>query len=205
MKVYGTYPSHFTRKVRIVLQELRIPYEFSILTNLMAVGEEHFANNPLHQLPILEDGTRKLVESDLICEYLLEKYGHGEMSVYPEGDIVEHKQRLAIMNGGMDSGVKIIRGQRNGISNEYPFFQQERAALRSALRWLDMDLGNKLFYGPQKTLSLLELNLFCFLEWALFREMVETFDPYPNLKNFLAPHKNRPSFVRTHPSITEGI
>ena len=205
MKVYGTYPSHFTRKVRIVLQELQVPYEFSILTNLMAVGEEHFANNPLHQLPILVDGTRKLVESDLICEYLIEKYGREQMSIYPEGDIIAHKQRLAIMNGGMDSGVKIIRGQRNGISADYPFFQQERGALQASLRWLDADLGNKKFYGPIEQLSLLELNLFCFIEWALFREMINTLEPYSNLQSFYQFHKNRPSFVRTHPSISEGI
>lgn len=205
MKVYGTYPSHFTRKVRIVLQELQIPYEFSVLTDLMAVQPKQFANNPLLQLPTLEDGTRTLIESDLICEYLIEKYGRGQLRVYPEGDIVEHKQRLAIMNGGMDSGVKIIRGQRNGISPDYPFFQQEQAALVASLAWLEKDLGQQKFYGKSNELSLLELNLFCFLEWALFRKMVPSLEQYPNLLAFLRYHEKRPSFVKTHPSITEGL
>ncbi len=74
MKLYGTYPSHFTRKVRIVLAELGIPHEFEVLASLMLTGPEHFAQNPLHQLPILVDGEKNIIESDIICEYLLEKY-----------------------------------------------------------------------------------------------------------------------------------
>jgi glutathione S-transferase len=205
MKVFGTYPSHFTRKVRIVLQELGISYEFLPLKNLMATGPEHFANNPLHQLPTIIAGDKTLIDSDLICEYLIEKYGNGRLCVYPEGDIVAHKQRLAIINGGMDAGVKIIRAQRNEIPLTYPFFQQEKASLVASLDWLEKDLGSNNFYGSKEILSLLELNLFCFLEWAVFRAMIPSLEIYPNLQRFEKFHKNRASFQKTHPSISEGI
>jgi glutathione S-transferase len=201
MKLYGTLPSHFTRKVRVVLQELAIPFEFVALESLMSTEVANFAQNPLLQLPILEDGSLNLIESDDICEYLFQTYGHQnpEISFLPSGDLFMHKKRLAIMNGGMAAGVKLIRAKRSGVSWDYPFFQQEITALKSSLAWLDKDLGNRYFYGDEK-LSLLEITLMCFAEWAVFREMIPSLAPYPNLVRFVNFHGKRASFAGTHPA-----
>jgi len=201
MKLFGTPPSHFTRKVRVILQELSLPFEFIVLDRLLETGEEKFAYNPLHQFPVMEDGGRRLIESDLICEYLLERYGRGNgaVSLFPGGDIFDHKQRLAIMNGAMASGVKLIRAKRSGISWEYPFFEQEKASLTASLQWLENDLGGKLRYGEQG-IGLLDISLMSLAEWAVFREFAPSLEKYPSLSRFVEAHKNRPSFASTHPS-----
>lgn len=204
MKLFGTAPSHFTRKVRVVLQELALPCEMVPIENLMDLGPEHFGQNPLHQIPVLEDGARRLIESDLICEYLLEKHGKPSSPVVflPRGDRFEQLTRLAVMNGGMASGVKIMRARRSAIPQfeRFAFFQQDQASIEAALRWLEKDLGQKIFYDSGVQLSLLDVTLMCFADWVLFREMVPNLNPYPNIARFVAAHRERPSFVRTHPA-----
>jgi glutathione S-transferase len=202
MKLYGTYPSHFTRKVRVLLMELGIPFEFLQLTKLMDTGAENFANNPLHQLPVLEDGDRSIIESDLICEYLLNKSPVERVTFFPEGDRWEHAKRLAIINGAMASGVKLIRGKRSEIPElmSYPFFQQERAAFAAAFAWIEADLGDRLRYSDDQKLSVLDISLVCLAEWAVFREFVPDLKEYPGIQRFVEANKNIPSFASTHPA-----
>jgi glutathione S-transferase len=205
MKLYGTPPSHFTRKVRVLLKELGIPFEFISFRDLMAVGSDHFANNPLHKFPILEDQGARYIESDLICEYLLMRYGRGlPLTLLPdEGDPFVHRQRLAIMNGGMAAGVTILRARRSGVKDleNFAFFRQEEASLRESLAWINEDFGQREAYGNYGRLSLLDITLICFVEWAVFREFLPNLNDYPNLARFAAKLKDRPSFAETHPSI----
>ena len=204
MKLYGTYPSHFTRKVRILLQELQIPYEFIVITALMDVGAEKFAGNPLHQFPVLEDGAKKLIESDIICEYLIENYGKNSAikTFLPnEENKYADLKRLAIINGVMSSGVKLIRGKRSEIANleQYPFFRQEKAAALAGLEWLNKDLGHCDSYYLGR-LTMLDISLQCLCEWVVFREIIPNLALYPNLNYFVEQNKNRASFALTHPS-----
>jgi glutathione S-transferase len=77
------------------------------------------------------------------------------------------------MNGGMSAGVKIIRAMRSGIPEfeKYVFFRQEREAIRESLQWLEKDLANRTSYYPNR-LTMLDITLMCYLEWALFRGMI---------------------------------
>jgi glutathione S-transferase len=204
MKLYGTPASPFTRKVRVVLQELGLPVNFIILERLLDTGAQHFAHNPLHQLPIFEDGEKRFIESDLICDYLLSTYRKADSKVtfLPEGgDRFADLQRLAIMNGGMALGAQIMHGKRSQIPDfdSFPFFQQRRAGLKESLRWLNEDLGNRNFYGSG--LSMLEITLVSYLDWALFREMVPSLEAFPNLVRLAAHWRNHPSFTKTHPEM----
>jgi len=118
----------------------------------------------------------------------------------PAGDEFEHRKRLAIMNGGMAAGVKLIRAKRSGIHWDYPFFQQEKASLAASLDWLERDLGEHNFYGSDERLSLLEITLVSFADWAIFREMIPSLSPFPNISRLASFHNSRQSFASTHPS-----
>jgi glutathione S-transferase len=207
MRLYGTPPSHFTRKVRVLLQELRVPYEFVSIPDLFAVGQQHFGQNPLQRFPVLEhDGTR-LIESDLICEYLIDRFGAGTgfASYYPEPkNRVRDGQSIAVMNGTMDAGVNLLRGKRSGIEpwEKYPFFRQELAAIGEGLAWLEKDLGARDSYYPGR-LTMPDVTLMCALEWLAFREFWTDHSKHPNLARFVAAHGGRPSFQSTHPLVTE--
>ncbi len=74
MKLYGFMRSPFTRKVRIVLSEKRIPYDW------IEYGDRHrdphyAIMNPYKTIPILElDSGTYLYESTVINEYLEDAY-----------------------------------------------------------------------------------------------------------------------------------
>jgi glutathione S-transferase len=201
MKLYGTPPSHFTRKARVLLLELGNHFQFIAPATLMETGVEKFAGNPLHQVPVLEDNGRMIIESDLICEYLLKTYGSNrqDLALYPQADEIGQKMRLAIMNGAMASGVKLIRAKRSGISWDYPFFLQEQASIAASLDWLDQDLGGKTSYEEGK-LTLLDIALMSLAQWAIFREMIPSLEAYPAIQRFVEANRDRPSFAQTHPA-----
>ncbi|HEY8278843.1 MAG TPA: glutathione S-transferase family protein [Bdellovibrionota bacterium] len=207
MRLYGTPPSHFTRKVRIVLQELGLPYEFVRFTDLLAVGPDNFAHNPLHHFPVLEHEGLRLIESDLICQYLIKTYGRGKelSSLFPSAENeTRDGQTLAMINGGMAAGVVLLRAQRSGLKNldSVPFFQQERAGLDGSQRWLEQDLAGRTTYYPGR-FTYLDVALLCFLEWAAFREFLLPEKEIPGLVKFVRTHESRASARATHPSKSE--
>jgi glutathione S-transferase len=205
MRLYGTAPSHFTRKVRILLQELSVPFEFVLLDKLLETGPEKFANNPLHMFPVLEHEGKQLIESDLICQYLIERFGKGkELSTFlPSAENAVHdQQRLAIVNGGMSAGVTLVRAKRSGIEKwtDYAYFRQELAAIDAAFAWIEKDLGDRDSYYPGR-LTMLDIALMCLTEWAVFRDFLKDPSRFPNLTRFVRKHASRASFQSTHPSI----
>lgn len=208
MKLYGTYPSHFTRKVRLLLNELKISYEFIVLDKLLETGPTHFARNPLHMFPVLEDGETWLIESDVIASYIVEKYGKNTIfsEILPPGEArFPALNRLSIINGGMEAGVHRIRATRSGIEDldRFAFFRQEKAAIAAALDWLNADLGDQNSYSD-RGFCYLDICLISFLEWLQFREFLRDLSAYPNLARFVKVHASRPSVAQTHPSIGVG-
>lgn len=205
MKLYGTYPSHFTRKVRILLEELGVDYEFQVLEKLLETGSEKFAKNPLHMFPVLEDGEAWIIESDVISAYTVEK--HGENSEFlPLLPTAQERylslNRLSIINGAMEAGVHRIRAARSGIENLdlFAFFRQEKESIAAALVWLEKDLGRRDSYS-EAGFCYLDITLICLLEWLEYREFIRDLSAYPNLARFVKVHANRPSIARTHPRL----
>lgn len=206
MKLYGTKPSHFTRKNRVVFHELELDYEFVELSELLEVGKEKFAGNPLHMFPVLETKDNWLVESDRISEFLIEKFGSGTplSQFMPEDRFskIELWNFQSIINGVMESAVHRIRAQRSGITNidQYPFFRQEREALISGLDWLNSNLDGVTSFSFSG-FCYLDISLLCLLEWAIFREQIEDLAEYKNLMAFQAQHQDRASLRSTHPAL----
>ena len=71
LKLYVSTGSPFGRKVRVVLAEKGLAYEADIQDGLRPTSG---TLGPTLAIPVLEDGQRKLWESDLIVDYLLRTY-----------------------------------------------------------------------------------------------------------------------------------
>lgn len=71
MKLYFSNGSPYARKVRIVLAEMGLAYEADVQDRVRPIAE---APGPTLAIPLLEDGTLRLWESDLIIDYLLRTY-----------------------------------------------------------------------------------------------------------------------------------
>lgn len=74
LKIYGALLSPFVRKVRAVLAEKQIQYEF-VPANPFEKSEDFLKRSPLGRIPALEDEQgRSLADSSVIVEYLEERF-----------------------------------------------------------------------------------------------------------------------------------
>jgi glutathione S-transferase len=79
MKLHGAALSPFVRKVRVVLEEKGIPYEFD---GTVPLPDEVLALHPQRKMPILRDGAVVVPDSSVICAYL--ERTHPKPAIYPE-------------------------------------------------------------------------------------------------------------------------
>ncbi|KAL5284079.1 GstE2 family protein [Megaselia abdita] len=109
MILYGFDRSPPVRACLMTLKALDISFEFK---NVHVMNREHLTPeflkmNPIHTVPVLEDGEHFITDSHVICTYLVQKYGsEKDQSLYPK-DLIERTvvdQRLFF-----DLGVLFVR------------------------------------------------------------------------------------------------
>ncbi len=85
-----------TRGIRViwVMEELGIPYEVEIIDFSAEYRETHEwrSKNPVGKVPVMEDGKLTMFESGAMVQYLLDKYGEGQLQPAPGSD--DHAQYL---------------------------------------------------------------------------------------------------------------
>jgi glutathione S-transferase len=81
IKLYGSSLSPYVRKVVLVLEHKRIPYEQDPLSPVVNPSEEFLRISPLRKIPVLRDGDFVLPDSSVICRYLED--AHPEPALYP--------------------------------------------------------------------------------------------------------------------------
>lgn len=76
LKLYGFYGSSCTERVKIILEEKKVPYEFVLVDPFK--GEHKAAayleKQPFGVCPYIDDGGFILYESRAICRYIAAKY-----------------------------------------------------------------------------------------------------------------------------------
>lgn len=90
LKVHGVAQSTCTRRVLVVLEEKKVPYE--LVTVKFMEGEHkkpaHLAIQPFGKVPVLEDDGFFLYESRAIAKYIAKKYeGQGTKLIPVDGDL----------------------------------------------------------------------------------------------------------------------
>ncbi len=74
MQLFQLPHSHYSAKVKIALLEKGLAYDEPALGDDFARSPEFLARNPLGKVPFLQDGAFGLGESEVIVEYLEERY-----------------------------------------------------------------------------------------------------------------------------------
>lgn len=103
LKIYHTPP---TRSVRVVwlCEEMGLPYEAVAVPLGAAPPAEFSAVSPLGQLPAIEDGPVRMIESIAIMQYLMARYGPTGLAVAPdEADFPAYLQFLEFGEAGLCS------------------------------------------------------------------------------------------------------
>ena len=199
MKLFGTPGSPFSRKVRVFLEEKRIPCEY-IVERGSAPGSRVPQYNPLAKVPtlVLDDG-RGLYDSPVIVEYL-DALGSGPRLIpEPFADRIEVKRWEALGDGIAEATVAINHDLREPKEKQHPPAWHERQQLKidRGLAVMEKDLGKSEFcFGGRFTLADIAAGYaLSYLDFAL--PEVEWRAAHPSLARLAGRLYARPSFSGT--------
>ncbi|MDR2991004.1 MAG: glutathione S-transferase N-terminal domain-containing protein [Burkholderiaceae bacterium] len=205
MRLIGSVTSPFVRKVRVVLAEKKLDYQF-ITDDPWADDALVPASNPLGKVPCLVlDAGETVFDSRVIVEYLDTLSPVGKLIAPSGGARVEVKIWEALADGLLDAAI-LARNEatwpgRAPAERSQAWINRQMKKVDSALAAMSRGLADKTWClaGPQLTLA--DIAVGCALAWLTFR--------YPGL-DWRARHANlahllddrlmrRPSFVSTAP------
>jgi glutathione S-transferase len=201
MKLIGSLASPYVRKVRVVLAEKKLDYQFE-LENVWASETTIQKLNPLGTVPslIMEDGT-VLIDSRVMVEYLDTLTPVCKL-LPPNGrERADIKCWEALADGVLDAGV-LVRLERTLRPPE----QQSADWIARQLRKVELGLASmsdKLGDQPYCAgihYSLADVAVGCALGWLSFRfPEIAWRDTHPNLARLHDKLAERPSFKDTVP------
>ncbi|WP_417335340.1 glutathione S-transferase [Halobacteriovorax marinus] len=194
MKLYATPRSHFSRKVRILLELYSIPYEFIDVGNVADSDLETFGKNPLMKVPALIDGENWIIESDHIANYIVNKFDPVDKYQVKIESVADLNIR-AVLNGTMTEEVKIILGKRTSIPiNEFSFFDKALASIGNGLDWLDLNFPKV----DVECLKYRDIHLVCLCEHLEFYKVI-SLDRYSNLRKAILQLSDLSEIKKTSP------
>lgn len=148
MKLLGTPLSHFTRKIRVLLVELGVDFEFVRVAGLMTSTPSSYGDNPLLRVPTLVHDGKTIMESDHIARYLVAAFDPPDR-LRVRSDDVDDLNTLAVINTIMGNEVIPLLAKRGGLEDVdgVAYFRKLKAAMLEGLRWLDghVDVGRDSF------------------------------------------------------------
>lgn len=195
MKLLGHDGSPYVRKVRIVLEEKRVPYEH-VPARPSAPGSPVAEWNPLGKIPVLvTDEGAPIYDSRVIIEYL-EGITPEPRLVPSEFDArIEVKRWEALADGIADATVLTSHDYDKVQTAEW--HQKQRLKIQRGLGTMERDLGTSQFcFGDRLTLA----DIATGMALGYLDRVVPDIDwrtPHPRLKALAERLAQRPSFQKT--------
>lgn len=203
MKLIGATGSPYVRKVRIVLAEKRLDYQF-VTEDVWAATTQIGASNPLGKVPCLvTEGAEAMFDSRVIAEYLDTLSPVGKLIPAPGRERAEVKTWEALADGLLDAAV-LARleatwpGRGEGQRSQ-AWIDRQLGKIDAALAAMARGLGDKPFCsGIHFTLS--DVAVGCALGYLDFRfPQIDWRTPHPNLAKLDEKLALRASFQDTRP------
>jgi len=201
MKLIGSLASPFVRKVRIVLAEKKLDYQFE-LDDVWAENTRIQDSNPLGKVPclIMEDGGA-VFDSRVIVEYL-DTITPVCRLLPPSGrERSEVKCWEALADGLLDAAV-LIRAehtQRAEPLRSPDWIARQQGKIDAAVEAMETGLGEKPFCAGN-SYTLADVAVGCALGYLDFRYPERDWRAdHPNLGRLLDKLSQRPSFADTDP------
>lgn len=194
MKLYATPKSHFSRKIRLLLDHWQQPYQLVDVGNVADIDPAQFDQNPAMQVPVLEDGDVWLLESDHIAAYLTRKIDPADRFRVLTTD-PNHLNARALLNNIMANEVKLILAQRTGLDPQpHRFFQKAEKAIHHSLAWLENHAD--LFQTEHPTYA--DFHLVCMWDHLAHYNTVDL--SYPRLDAICTRLAESPLVRASHPA-----
>jgi glutathione S-transferase len=204
MKLIGAVASPYVRKVRIVMAEKKLDYQF-VTEDVWALDTTITQSNPLGKVPCLVmEGGEALFDSRVIVEYLDTLSPVGKLIPVMGRERAEVKTWEALADGLLDAAI-LARLEANWAGRpkaqrSQAWIDRQMSKIHASLKAMSQGLGDKPFCAGIH-MSLADIAVGCALGYLEFRfPDVEWRETYPNLTKLSDKLAPRQSFVDTKPA-----
>jgi len=203
MKLIGSAASPYVRKVRVVLAEKRLDYQF-VLEDVWSADTTISNSNPLGKVPcLIMEGGEAMFDSRVIVEYLDTLSPVGKLIPQQGRERAEVKTWEALADGVMDAGVlwrlEATWSGRNDHERSTAWIERQRTKVVDGVAAMSKGLGDKPFCSGIH-LSLSDIAVGCTLGWLDLRfPDIDWRGEHGNLAKLYDKLMLRPSFIDTKP------
>lgn len=204
MKLIGAVTSPYVRKVRVVMAEKKLDYQF-ITEDVWSADTTIAQYNPLGKVPCLVlEGGEAVFDSRVIVEYLDTLSPVGKL-IPPQGrERAEVKTWEALADGLLDAAIlarlEATWPHRTAGERSQAWIDRQLAKIDGALKAMALGLGDKAFCSGIH-LSLSDISVGCALGYLDFRfPQIEWRARHANLAKLHDKLMLRPSFADTKPA-----
>lgn len=204
MKLIGSLASPYVRKVRVVMAEKKLDYQF-VLEDVWATGTSIGHSNPLGKVPCLVmEGGEAVFDSRVIVEYLDALSPVGKLIPQSGRERAEVKTWEALADGVVDAGIlarleATWAGRPDGQRSQ-AWIDRQLGKIDAGLIAMGQGLGEKP-YCSGIHLSLSDIAVGCALGWLEFRfPQISWRQRHPNLARLQDKLSLRQSFIDTRPA-----
>ena len=203
MKLIGSLTSPYVRKVRIVMAEKRLEYEF-VTEDVWSAATTIAESNPLGKVPCLVmEGAEALFDSHVIVEYLdaLSPVGKLIPSVGRERAGVKTWEALAdgVLDAAILARLEATWTGRSAEQRSSAWIDRQLSKVHAAVQAMSEGLGEQAFCSGVH-FSLSDISVGVALGYLDFRfPEIDWRGPHPNLHKLFDKLMQRPSFADTLP------
>ena len=204
MKLIGSSSSPYVRKVRVVMAEKKLDYQY-VINNVWAADSNIAESNPLGKVPcLIMEGAEALFDSRVIVEYLDTLSPVGKLIPTDGRERAEVKTWEALADGLLDAALlarlEATWDGRTKVQRSQEWIDRQLSKIDACLKAMSRGLGEKPFCAGIH-LSLADIAVGCSLGYLEFRfPQIEWRTPYPNLAKLQDKLVLRASFVDTVPA-----
>ncbi len=203
MKLIGALTSPYVRKVRIVMAEKKLDYQF-VLEDVWS-SDAILKSNPLGKVPCLVlEGGEAVFDSRVIVEYLDTRSPVSRLIPEASRERTEVRTWEALADGLLDAAILIRLEQtwagRTEAQRSSAWVDRQMGKIHASLAAMDLGLGDQPWCCLGNHLSLADIAVGCALGYLDFRfAALDWRTPHPRLKRLHDKLAARPSFVDTAP------
>jgi glutathione S-transferase len=203
MKLIGSSTSPYVRKVRVVMAEKKLDYQY-MTENVWAADTRITESNPLGKVPcLIMEGGEALFDSRVIVEYVDTLSPVGKLIPSVGRERAEVKTWEALADGLLDAALlarmEATWDGRTKAQRSQAWIDRQTTKIDAALKAMSKGLGERAFCSGIH-LSLADIAVGCALGYLDFRfPQVDWRGAHPNLARLQDKLMQRQSFQDTVP------
>ena len=203
MKLIGSPASPYARKVRVVMAEKKLDYQY-VIEDVWAPDSTITESNPLGKVPCLVmEGGEAVFDSRVIVEYLDTLSPVGKLIPAQGRERAEVKTWEALADGLMDAALlarmEVIFKGRTEAQRSQAWIDRQISKINAVLKAMSTGLADKAFCSGVH-FSLSDVAVGCALGYLDYRfPQIAWRESYPNLVKLQDKLSLRASFIDTAP------